>query len=581
MAIFTKESLETLKTRIDIVEVISGHIDLKKAGAVYKALCPFHDEKSPSFTVDKSDSHYHCFGCGAHGDAIGFLMQHARLSFTEAVEHLAQKFHVMLQKQETSEEAKGPPKSMLKEAMGLAADFYHFYLLRTKEGSKAVAYLRSRGLHIDFIEAFQIGLAPQMGGMMRAYLTHKGATLPILEAAGLMNGNREFFADRILFPIRDPAGAVIAFSGRKYQEETFGGKYVNTPETPLFKKSRVLFGFNYCRKRIAKERKVVVVEGQIDALRLIHAGFDFTVAGQGTAFGEGHVAELAVMGVHRAFLALDGDLAGQEALFKIGNLFQREGIEVHVVAMPPGEDPDTLLRKGGVQAFQKLLDSTSDYLTFLVHYYGKRFDLSSPAGKQELLKVISQQIRAWDKPLLVHESLRKLAKLTQVPENLLGVGQEHIPNLYVKRTASLGEYAIDPDQILESNFLRALLETRQIAFAEANIPTSFFQNGPCRQIYEKLREVPHIDLLTLNLELSPEAAMSLTSLLDQTINTEKAADSLRQTMQKILDRNWIQAREAIKMDIQSGSHDDEKVMELARHFGALKTQPKIQEPVSI
>src|SRR5262249_1487277 len=159
-------------------------------------------------------------------------------------------------------------------------------------------------------------------------------------------------SERITFPICDAAGAVIGFSARKYLETTFGGKYINTPETPLFKKSRVLFGLNFSRRRIAKEKKAIIVEGQIDALRLIKAGFNLTVAGQGTAFGEGHVKELLNLGVSEVFLALDGDEAGREATHKIGNLFQKEGIEVRVVNLPGKSDPDTFLKEKGPEAFQ-------------------------------------------------------------------------------------------------------------------------------------------------------------------------------------------------------------------------------------
>ena len=421
MPLFSKDSLETLRQRIDLVDVLSGHIDLKKAGASYKALCPFHDEKSPSFMVQKGDAHYHCFGCGAHGDAITFLMTHLKMSFNDAVESLAQKFHVPLEIVEG--EAKGPNKSVLKEALDAAARFFHFYLLHTEEGHEALRYLYSRGIDLDFIRHFQIGLAPKAAGALRKMLQSQFIKDEAMAEAGLIapgkeGGWRDFFQERITFPICDAAGAVIGFSARKFREGTFGGKYVNTPETPLFKKSRVLFGLHHCRRRIVKERKAIIVEGQIDALRLIQNGFNITLAGQGTAFGEGHVKELTHLGILEVFLALDGDEAGQEATRKIGDLFQREGIEVRVVPLPSGSDPDTFLRKAGAAAFLTLLENAGDYLSFLVKHEGRRVDLASPAGKNELIARLARQIRAWEKPLMVHESLRKLAHLMQVPESI-------------------------------------------------------------------------------------------------------------------------------------------------------------------
>ena len=438
MPIYKKESLETLRQRIDLVEVLSSHVEMKRAGAAYKALCPFHDEKTPSFTIQKGDTHYHCFGCGAHGDAIQFLMTFLKMSFQEAVESLAQRFHVPLEQVEGGREERGLSKTLLKEALESACSYYHFMLLHTPEGHDALQYLYHRGLDLDFIRHFRVGLAPKISGMFEQVMHSKGIRDDVLAEAGLLRQSqggryRDFFSDRILFPIFNPAGSVIGFSGRKYKEETFGGKYINTPETPLFKKSRTLYGLNFCRRRIAKERKAIVVEGQIDALRLIQSGFNITVAGQGTAFGEGHVKELVNLGVSTVYLAMDGDDAGREATCKVGNLFQKEGIETLVIRFAQGEDPDGYLAAHGVEGFLKAQEKSVDYLTFLVEHLSCRIDVNSPAGKNELVRQVSQQIRNWDHPLMVHESLRKLAHLTHVPENIVGVGQEHVPNIHIRK----------------------------------------------------------------------------------------------------------------------------------------------------
>lgn len=267
MRIFTKESLETLRQRIDLVEVLNGHIDLKKSGAAYKGLCPFHDEKTPSFMIQKGDTHYHCFGCGAHGDAIQFLMTHLKISFMDAVENLAQRFNVPLQEVEKGDDNQGPNKSVLKDALEKACRFYNFFLLHTEEGHRALQYLYSRGIDLDFINTFGIGLAPRSGGIFRKMMHAQFVKDTTMIDAGLMapsssGGYRDFFYDRITFPIRDAHGAVIGFSARKYHDDTFGGKYVNTSETALFKKSRVLYGLNYSRKRIVKERQTIIVEGR-------------------------------------------------------------------------------------------------------------------------------------------------------------------------------------------------------------------------------------------------------------------------------------------------------------------------------
>lgn len=588
MPIFNKESLETLRQRVDLVEVLSSYVELKRAGASYKGLCPFHEEKTSSFIVQRGDTHYHCFGCGAHGDAIQFLMAHQKMSFSEAVESLAQRFHVHLQVVDEREEKKGPNKTLLKQALDYACQFFHFSLLHAEEGHEALQYLYERGIDLEFIRHFQIGLAPKKGGMLRKVMQAKNIRDDILVEAGLLTSTKEgqwrdFFSDRIMFPIYHHTGEVIGFSGRKYKEETFGGKYVNTPETALFKKSRVLFGFNHSRKRIAKERKAIIVEGQIDALRLIQLGFNFTVAGQGTAFGEGHVKELIVLGINLVFLALDSDKAGQEATVKIGHLFQKEGIEVKVIEMPQGQDPDSFLREYGPDSFCKLIDTSSDYLTFLIRHLSRDLNLDSPAAKNELIQNAVKIIREWDHPVMVHETLRKLAHMMKVPEDVMGVGREPMPNVYIKKSASIGSQTIDPDRILETDLLRWLLllgqeQTRLIELVCINLKKEDFHVSICQKIFETYRENYEnrrpCDLLSLAIDLDDvEGQLVLSDLVQKKINKERAELQLVETIQKILDRNWMEKRETIKMQIQSGQCSDEQALELAKQFDDLKRHP--------
>lgn len=587
MPLFNKDSLEALRQKVDLVEVLSSYVDLKRSGASYKGLCPFHDEKSPSFIVQKGDTHYHCFGCGAHGDAIKFLMTHQKMGFSDAVESLAQRFHVHLEIVEEGKEKKGFNKALIKQALNCACQFYHFSLLHSDEGHEALQYLYERGIDLEFIRHFHIGLAPKKRGVFRKMMQAKNIRDDALQEAGLLTSTKEgewrdFFSDRIMFPIYH-AGDVIGFSGRKYKEETFGGKYVNTPETPLFKKSRVLFGLHYSRKRITKERKAIIVEGQIDALRLIYMGFNITVAGQGTAFGDGHVKELTLLGVNQVFLALDSDKAGEEATAKIGHLFQKEGIEVRVIPLPPGQDPDSFVRELGPTAFLKLMDTAHDYLTFLVKYLSKDLNLESPAAKNELIQNAAQLIREWDHPVMVHETLRKLAHMMKVPEDFIGVGREQIPNVYIKKSASVGAQTIDPDRILETDLLRWLLllgqeQTQLIELVRSNLKKEAFHVSICQKIYQTYEEnylhQRSCDLLSLAIDLDDvEGQLVLSDLVQKKVNKERATEHLIETIQKILDRNWMEKREAIRMRIQSGQCSDEQATELAKQFDELKRNP--------
>lgn len=588
MPIFSRDSLEFLRSRIDLVEVLNPYIKLTRAGSAYKALCPFHEERSPSFVIQKSDSHYHCFGCGAHGDAIQFLMTHLRMSFTEAVESLAEKFHVQLEEASPSDAPKGPSKLILKEAMERAAEFYHVYLCHSMEGHAALDYLYSRGITLDFIRKFQFGLSPKVPGLFIKAMREFKITDSILEVAGLLARGKDFFSDRITIPIRDAVGAVIGFTARKYKTDTFGGKYINTPETPLFKKSKVLFGLSESRKTIAKEKKALVVEGQIDALRLIDAGFAWTVAGQGTAFGEDHVKELIHLGIRDVYLAFDGDTAGKEAAVKVGHLFSKEGVNTRVICLPEKCDPDSTLMEKGPAEWQKRVDQSEEYLSFLVKHFSQTMNMNTPAGKNELVRTLAAKIREWDHPLMVHEALRKLAKLTDTPESLIGRPEENTPQIYIRQSASTTFQEIDPDRILEADLLRWLFLMGEsmpelIQLAEMNLTTAYFRVAAARELYEKIllgaKEGKPIDLLSFAIDLkTPDLQLFMAEVLQKKVNRDRARGCFVETIQRMLERHWMHERELIKIKIYGGGCCETEVLELARKFDQLKRErPQVKE----
>jgi len=580
---YTKESLEKLKDHVDIVELIGGYVQLKGAGNMHKGLCPFHQEKSPSFTVTRASSHYHCFGCGAHGDAIAFLMNYLNLSFVEAVEVLAERYNVRLEEAE-GKSSEGPSKSELREQNRKVAGFFHTYLMSTEEGRAALKYLFSRGMDLEFITTFQVGLCPQ-----NAQLFFKACEAvqvsPFMQAQlGLLRNNSPLFSGRVVFPITDQLGHSIGFSGRKLHDSQYGPKYINTPETVLFKKSNVLYGLDRCRKRIAKEKKAMIVEGQIDALRLIQEGFTFTVAGQGTAFTEGQVKLLLDLGIEMVYLALDGDTAGREATMKIGNMFQKEGVEVFVLNFLPGEDPDIVLREEGPEGMQERIASSIDYLRFLVDWYTQSVDMRSPSGKNHLVQKIAQQVKSWDHPLMVHESLRKLAQLTHVPEELIGIeGKQATRNYYVKKSASLQGLSVDPDRVLETDLLRWLffsgehqMKVAKIVFE--NISPGHLKVSVCRRVFglflERYKNEEAVDLLSIGASMeNPEDQLYLSEITHKRINTERALEGIHETVKKLLERHWFEERERIRLVIQSGNSSDDEVLALAKQFDELKRSP--------
>lgn len=560
------------------------HIDLKRFGSAYKALCPFHDEKTPSFMVQRGDSHYHCFGCGAHGDAIAFLMSYLNISFVDAVDMLAEKFGVRLDKVDQKDEPKGPNKSRLKDALNHAKRFYHFYLLHTDEGHQALSYLYKRGIDLEFIYRFEIGFAPKRGGLFTKYMKHLKFDDATLAQVGLtQDAKKEFFFDRVMFPIKDQVGHTIGFSARKIHEESFGPKYKNTPETPVFKKSHVLFGLSESRKRIAKEKKAILVEGQIDALRLIQSGFDLTVAGQGTAFTQDHADILIKLGVSAIFIAFDSDEAGRQAAIKVGDFFQKEGVEVFVLEFEEGQDPDEILKEKGPEAFTNYMQKARDYLTFVVSEYSKSINVESPSGKHQLVQILSRRIKGWNHPLVIHESLRKLAKLLEVPENLIekegGIVQ---PEIKVKKQGTLTKEVIDPNRILETDLLRWVFllssNKRLHDLVAKHMVEDDFAVPICKKLFalflKNHKEEKPLDLLSLGVQLEDaESQLFLSEILQKRVNSQRAEAGLLEVMQKMKERNWLSKREMIKMKIHSGRCSEEEVLELAKEFDALKKAP--------
>ena len=577
MARYTQESLERLKSRVDLIEVVGKHIDLKRAGASYKALCPFHDEKTPSFQIQKGANHYHCFGCAAHGDAIAFLMEYLRMSFSEAVQSLAEQFHVELEIIAGEKDEKKINKSKIKDVIATAASFYNSFLQTTEEGKVALAYLFDRGMDSSFINSFQIGWAPRQEGIFTDYMKSRSFDVSLLEESGLLVRRglylREFFNERVSFPILDIQGAPIGFSARKIREEVFGGKYINTQETVIFKKSRLLFGLYQCRRRIAKEKQALIVEGQIDALRLIHAGFDFTVAALGTAFGADHVDILARLGVTQVYLLFDGDAAGQQAAAKVGQLFQKEGIGTKVATLGLKEDPDSLLLKEGPVAIAKKINEAKEYLAFLYDFHSHGASSLSPSEKSRIVKTISDQISEWKDPILVHETLKKLASLASIPDDLIASGPQ-MGAMKVEKS-----HQIDPDRILETDFLRLLLlnpEKENLKkLAKSNIASSDLKSPIPAKCYEQfLLCNESLDLLSLAQFLDEEELSKFFDELHQRkINKERSEELLGETIGAIKKRNWMIDCDTVAKKIHSGTLSEDEVKACIKTFDGLKRSP--------
>jgi DNA primase len=375
--------IDELLARADIVEIIGHRVPLKKAGREYHACCPFHNEKTPSFTVSPSKQFYHCFGCGAHGSAIGFLMEYDRLSFPEAVEELAGSLGL-----EVPQEAafsQGPDHRPLFEVLEQAAQFYA-RMLREHEGAQRAAdYLRGRGVSGEVAAAFRIGYAPPgWDGLLRS-LGGSKAREELLDQAGLItrqDGKRyDRLRDRIVFPIRDTRGRVIGFGGRLLGDGK--PKYLNSPETPVFHKGRELYGLYEARQAQAHPSRLLVVEGYMDVVALAQFGISNAVATLGTATTADHLEKLYRAAPEVVF-CFDGDRAGREAAWKalqIALPLMRDGRQARFLFLPEGEDPDTLVRRVGAEGFNALLPGALPLSDFLFEKLAEQADLDTLDGR--------------------------------------------------------------------------------------------------------------------------------------------------------------------------------------------------------
>ncbi len=391
MALISEESLERVKQAADIVEVVSAHTDLRRQGARWVGLCPFHEERTPSFSVDAQEKLYHCFGCGVGGDTIKFVEEKEGLGFAEAVELLADRYGVELQreKEDPRAEARRQQRRRLGELLDRTAAFYAHFLWDAEEAGKARAYLAERGLGEESLRAFGVGYAPSTWDTVLLRGQRAGFKVAELRAVGLAQrgrsgGEYDRFRERIMFPIRDRRGRTLGFGGRAMRSDQ-GAKYVNTAETDFFHKSQMLYGIDLAKETIAKGGRVVVVEGYTDVLALHQAGVAEAVGVMGTAITEEQVAALSGM-VDEVVLALDADSAGQEAMLRAQRVAAGRKMRLRVAAMPAGEDPaEMIAAEGGAERFRGLVDGAVDLPAFQVGLVLDGTDVSSPAERDRAL----------------------------------------------------------------------------------------------------------------------------------------------------------------------------------------------------
>ena len=394
---YPEELVEEVRSRNDIVDVISGYVKLQRKGSSYFGLCPFHNEKSPSFSVSPGKQMYYCFGCGAGGNVLTFIMEYENYSFPEALKFLADRAGVNLPEQEYSEEAKKQQdlRAAILEVNKMAGKYY-YYQLRTEAGKQGMEYLKNRRLSEETMQRFGLGYAPKYSDSLYRYLKQKGISDELLRQSGLMNvdekrGMYDKFWNRVIFPIMDVNNRIIGFGGRVMGDGK--PKYLNSPETKVFDKSRNLYGLNAAR--ISRKKYIIVCEGYMDVISMHQAGFTNAVASLGTALTSQH-ASLLKRYTDEVILSYDSDEAGIKAALRAIPLLKEAGLTARVLKMSPYKDPDEFIKALGTEAFQERIDQAQNSFLFEVSVLESQFDMKDPESKTAFFREVSKKIAGFE-----------------------------------------------------------------------------------------------------------------------------------------------------------------------------------------
>jgi DNA primase len=481
----------------DMVEVVSARTQLRRSGARWTGLCPFHDEKTPSFSVNPADKLFYCFGCGKGGDIISFVRETEQLDFAQAVEWLAERYRVTLEFEESSPEqdaARGRRERLL-SLLEQATSFYERYLWESPRGEAARSYLAGRGLGEEVCREYRLGLAPG-GATLARKAREKGFTAAELAAAGLVNrrGN-DYFSGRLLFPLADARGRVRGFQARKLREDDpLRAKYVNSPEGELFRKGDLLYGLDRARGPIAKQERAIVVEGNTDVLALRQAGLEPVVASMGTALTERQLKELSRL-THKAWLCFDGDAAGEAATLRGMELAAAQGFDVRVVALPPSQDPADL-----ADEFDERIGRAESYLSHRV-----RLEIERAADRQEGFVRVREVLSRFEDSPERQDAVRFAADRLDLPkETQAGLA----PQGRRGATGEISPRLLEKGSRLERDALAGVAAHPELRELLAELAPEHFDIELHRRAREHLLEpgVPDAELVPLLAELDARAA---------------------------------------------------------------------------
>jgi DNA primase len=520
------ETIEQVTAASNIVDVIGSYFPLQRAGTEFRALCPFHQEKTPSFYVNPDKQTFYCFGCQQGGTIIQFVQEYEHIDFPEAIRRLAARAGMAIQQEEFSAEEE-EKQSLRKRLLRLhfeAAEWFHRNLLRTRAAESARAYLSQRGLNIEIAKRWLIGYAPDSWRALTEWGQASSFSREELVISGLVKLKDEKSADsrfydrfrhRLMFPITNDLGEVIAFSGRQIDSSATGGKYVNSPESPLFSKGNVLFGLSKSKRAIARTGQAIVLEGQIDLITSFEAGIENVVAPQGTALTERHAALLKRF-AEEIVLFFDADAAGERAAERALEILYGAGLQVRIGVLPPGEDPDSLIRKGGAEIFRTLISDAKDFFDFEIERGLGGAGDQSVARRVALARRVSQFAGLVPDPVVRDTMLLRLASRLGLPrESLEKVASQQ------RRNHSARDFSSD-------------LATNKVVLPRHKVAVLCYLAMTDQKLVQWIREQPWLAILEaiagtellkkiLDSAVQPESPGSIATFLAGLEQTEAAA----------------------------------------------------------
>ena len=580
MSLSRDHIVEEIKSRCDIVEVIGRAVALKKAGGSYKGLCPFHNEKTPSFTVSETKQMFYCFGCNESGDVINFVQKYYNLDFPETVEKLASQYGI----DTTAAQYKSANKEELYEINRKAARF--FYEAFSAPGNPAAAYMRKRGIEPAILKRFGVGYADSAWDSL---LTHfkETADIKLLVSLGLIIESKGKFHDkfrnRVMFPIINASGKVIGFGGRALGDAN--PKYLNSNESAVFLKKNNLFGLNLTKQEIGKENRAVLVEGYMDVISLFQYGVRNTCASLGTAFTENQ-ARLLKRYTGNTLISYDGDEAGQAAATRSAEILYKEGLKARVLQLPAGDDPDDYIKKNGKQAFLKLSEKAPAYAEYRLEVIKKKHDLSDTEGKVDFIKEAVLFLKTLS-PVEAEIYIKYIARNTNISEAAIsleynGKSAARAQGRESREAGAFFEKGEMPDE-LEKNLIRLMLSSKgyfeRIKQFE-RVFASRYGYEILKSVEDSYRFAESLDIKALYDSIDERAGAILQEVLENVILTGNEEQALKDYIRKI-EYNDLAASERdliLKLSMADEAENASQINELTKEL--ISVQREMQKKKS-